>query len=244
MSLDHHHGYPHEHELEPQYGLPEALPANERLLWQGAPNWAALARTAFHVRKLAVYFGIIIALRITTVLLEGGGLEMAMISALWLSLLALTAIGILSGLAVIVARTTVYTITSRRVVMRIGMVLTVSFNLPFKRIVSAGLRLHSDGSGDIPLALMPEDQIGVVQLWPHVRPWRFARTEPMLRGLRQPEQVAKILTDAWAACVGDRAAVASGQRGIGLAEAGTPRGDRPRLAAAAAESSTSGMRHA
>jgi hypothetical protein len=122
--------------------------------------------------------------------------------------------------------------------------LTVSFNLPFKRIVSAGLRLHSDGSGDIPLALMPEDQIGVVQLWPHVRPWRFARTEPMLRGLKQPEQVAKILTDAWAACVGDRAAVASGQRGIGLAEAGTPRGDRPRLAAAAAESSTSGMRHA
>ena len=31
---------------------------------------------------------------------------------------------------------------------------------------------------------------------------------------------------------------------IGLAEAGTPRVDRPRLAAAAAESSTSGMHHA
>ncbi len=244
MSLSHRHGYPHEHELEPQYGLPEALPASERLLWQGSPSWAALARTAFHVRKLAVYFAIIIALRVITVLLESGGLEKAMISALWLSLLALTAIGILSGLAVIVARTTVYTITSRRVVMRIGMVLTVSFNLPFKRIAAAGLRRHSDGSGDIPLALMPEDQIGYVQLWPHVRPWRFARTEPMLRGLAQPEQVAKILTEAWAACVGDRAAIASGQYEMGWTEAAGLRGDRPRQVGTVAESSASGMRHA
>jgi hypothetical protein len=62
--------------------------------------------------------------------------------------------------------------------------------------------------------------------------------------LKQPEQVAKILTDAWAACVGDRAAVASGQRRIGLAEAGTPRSDRPRLVGAAPESSTNGMHHA
>jgi hypothetical protein len=38
--------------------------------------------------------------------------------------------------------------------------------------------------------------------------------------------------------------VASGQRGIGLAEAGTPRSDRPRLVGAAPESSTNGMRHA
>jgi hypothetical protein len=244
MSLDHRHGYPHEHELEPQYGLPEALPANERLLWQGSPSWAALARTAFHVRKLAVYFVIIIALRMTTVVLEGGGLEKAIISGLWLSLLALTAMGILSGLAVIVARTTVYTITSRRVVMRIGMVLTVSFNLPFKRIAAAGLRLHSDGSGDIPLTLMPEDQIGYAQLWPHVRPWRFARTEPMLRGLKQPHHVAKILTEAWAACVGDRAAIASGQREMGPTETSGLRGDRPRFAGTAAESSANGMRHA
>ena len=28
----------HEHELEPQYGLPERLPATEKILWQGSPD--------------------------------------------------------------------------------------------------------------------------------------------------------------------------------------------------------------
>ena len=95
MSLDHRHGYPHEHELEPQYGLPEALPADERLLWQGSPNWASLARHTFHVKKLAVYFGIIIAVRVVTVLSDGAGTQAALASALWLSLLAGVAIGVM-----------------------------------------------------------------------------------------------------------------------------------------------------
>ena len=80
MSLDHRHGYPHEHELEPQYGLPEALPADERLLWQGSPNWASLARHTFHVKKLAVYFGVIIAVRVVTVLSDGAGTQAALAS--------------------------------------------------------------------------------------------------------------------------------------------------------------------
>jgi len=205
MSLDHRHGYPHEHELEPQYGLPEALPADERLLWQGSPNWASLARHTFHVKKLAVYFGIIIAVRVVTVLSDGAGTQAALASALWLSLLAGVAIGVLVLTAVLIARTAVYTITTRRVVMRTGIVLRVTFNLPFKRIASAGLRMHTDKTGDIPLALMPEDQIGYVHLWPHVRPWRFAKTEPMLRGLIEPQQTAALLSKAWADCIGERA---------------------------------------
>ena len=44
----------HEHELEPQYGLPERLPATEKILWQGSPDARALARSAFHIRKLAL----------------------------------------------------------------------------------------------------------------------------------------------------------------------------------------------
>ena len=37
-----------EHELEPQYGLPERLPATEKILWQGSPDASVLARSAFH----------------------------------------------------------------------------------------------------------------------------------------------------------------------------------------------------
>jgi hypothetical protein len=44
-------------------GLAEPLPAGERVLWQGAPRWTSLAIHAFHVRKLVIYFGIILGLR-------------------------------------------------------------------------------------------------------------------------------------------------------------------------------------
>lgn len=211
MTSGHSHGYPHEHELEPQPGLPEALPANERLLWQGAPNWVSLARHAFHVRKLVVYFAVIIAMRIATVLSEGGGMNKALVSALWLSLLSAVAIGILVSVAYLVARTTIYTITTRRVVMRIGIVLRVTFNLPFKRIASADLKKLSNNTGDIPLALMPDDQIPYPHLWPHARPWRFSKTEPMLRSVTNPEQVAATLTKAWTACVGEQACLSKGE---------------------------------
>lgn len=205
--LSHTHGYPHEHEVEPQYGLPESLPNDEKILWQGSPVWTSLARHAFHVYKLTVYFAVIIGIRVFTILTDGGTLERAMISALWLGILAATAIAVLAAIAAVSARTTVYTITTKRVVMRVGMVLTTTFNLPFKRIGSAGLRLQSYNTGDIPLALMGNDRIAYLHLWPHVRRWRYAQPEPMLRGVRDPRRVAEILTKAWAARVGEAAAV-------------------------------------
>ena len=64
MSIESHG---HEHELEPQFGLPEPLPQGERILWQGSPDFAALARSAFHVRMLAVYFLVLLALLCLTV---------------------------------------------------------------------------------------------------------------------------------------------------------------------------------
>ena len=51
-----------EHELEAAPGLPEPLPAGERVLWQGKPDWKRLANEAFHVRQVAVYFALMLAL--------------------------------------------------------------------------------------------------------------------------------------------------------------------------------------
>jgi hypothetical protein len=102
-----------------------------------------------------------------------------------------------------VARTTVYTVTDRRVVMRVGVVLTVTFNLPLRRIEGARLHLHGDGAGDIALVLDAEDRIGYLHLWPHVRPWRVTRTEPMLRAVPQAQAVARLLADALAAACAD-----------------------------------------
>ena len=199
MSAGHRHAPPgeHEHEFESQPGLPEPLPAGERLLWQGTPDWRDLAVHAFHARKVAIYFASILLLRGGFVLADDQGLLRALVSMAWLAPLAAFAIGTLLALAWLTARTTVYTITSRRVVMRIGIVLTLTFNLPLRCIGAAGLRLDRNGRGDIPLTLAGSDRIAWVHLWPHVRPWSVSRPQPMLRAVSDAGAVAQLLTDAW-----------------------------------------------
>jgi len=193
---------PHEHEFEPQYGLPEPLPAGEHLLWQGSPQWRVMARHIFHVRLLAAYFGVILALRAAGVLIGGGSAFEALLSALWLLPPVLFALGIVLLMAWLSSRTTVYTITDRRVVMRIGIVLSLTFNLPFGSIAAAGLRSYPDGSGDIPLTLASGNKIAFAHLWPHARPWRVTRPEPMLCCLPDAAQVAQVLATAWASATG------------------------------------------
>jgi Bacterial PH domain len=187
----------HEHEFEAAHGLPEALPEGERVLWQGAPVVGELARRAFHLHKLALYFALLIGTRIAAVIADGGGVAQAMHDALLLGLLAAAGLAIVYALAWLSACTTVYTITNRRVVMRIGIVLSVTFNLPLSRIATAGLHRYPAGTGDIPMQLENDERIAWLQIWPHVRPWRVKRTEPMLRCIADVSAVSKVLAQAW-----------------------------------------------
>jgi hypothetical protein len=202
MSAGHRHSLGHEHDFEVSPGLPEPLPAAEKMLWQGSPDWKSTAIHAFHVRKLAVYFAIILVVRAATELSYGGSIGDALMSATWLLPLALSALAMITYFAYLSARTAVYTITDRRVVMRVGIVLTLTFNLPYARIASASLRQYTDGSGDIPLALLGNDKIAYVHLWPHAKPWKLGQPEPALRCVPEAEKVAKILSQAWSAHLG------------------------------------------
>jgi Bacterial PH domain len=94
------------------------------------------------------------------------------------------------------ARTTVYTLTDKRLVIRNGIALPVTMNLPFGRVDGVSLRLFSDNSGDIPLILNKADRVPMVLLWPHLKPWRFTRPEPMLRSVPDAVHVASLLTAA------------------------------------------------
>lgn len=191
-----------EHDHEPVHGLPEVLPAGERIVWQGAPHWQRLAIDALHVRKVLVYFALLIAWRIADVLGGGGGAVDALLAAAWTLPLAAVAVGLLLLIAWLMARSTVYTLTNRRVVMRVGVVLSISFNLPLSRIASADLRCHADGTGDISLALTGPERIAYLHLWPHARPWHVRRPQPTLRALPQARRVAAKLADALAASAG------------------------------------------
>lgn len=194
---------PDDHDFEPQYGLPEVLPPGEKLLWQGSPDWRAMAVEVFHVRKLAIYFAALLVLRAAFVLADGGGVPALLASLSWMTATAVIALGIMLLLARLAANTAVYSITDRRITMRIGIVLTVTYNLPLSRIEGAGLLVRgTDGHGDLPITLKRGERIAILQLWPHARPWHLARPQPMLRCLPNVKEAGRVLTGAWSAAHG------------------------------------------
>jgi hypothetical protein len=199
MSIESHG---HEHELEPQYGLPERLPAGEHILWQGSPDFRTVALRVFHLRKAAIYFAVLLLLRAGFAMSDGGTLLDGLVSLAWPLPLALTALASLSALAWMTARTTVYTLTDKRVVLRIGIVLTLTFNIPLRTLRSAALSSGAGRTGDIVMQLAGPDHIAFLHLWPHVRPWRLARPEPMLRAVADAPQVAALLSQAWSQVTG------------------------------------------
>ncbi len=185
-----------EFDFEPIRGLPEPLPPGEGLLWQGAPQWGPLAQRAFHVRAIGVYFSLLILLRFIIIIVDGDPLTVAIGSALWLLLLGLAAMVILTLLAWFYARSTVYSITDRRIVIRFGLALPMAVNIPFKSIEAADLISHDDGTGDIFLKLIKDQKVNYWVMWPNVRPWYFFNVQPMLRALADAKSAGAILAAA------------------------------------------------
>ncbi|SFK66471.1 photosynthetic complex putative assembly protein PuhB [Methylocapsa palsarum] len=183
-------------DFEPVRGLPGHLPPGETLLWQGSPSWRAVARTVYRLPMVAGYFGVLIAFGTLSALLEGQSIRSAVQPALWLAPLGMLSIGILTLMAWLTERTTIYSLTSRRVIMRFGLALPITLNLPFSQIGGAALKIHRDGSGDIPLDLASKDHLAYLVLWPHARPWRFSRPQPMLRCIPDADKAAQILAEA------------------------------------------------
>lgn len=176
-------------------GLPGPLPAGERILWQGAPTTAGVLVRVFHARPVMAWF----AATATAFALASDSLPAALAVAGPTLLIGTAGLGLLTVLAWLTHRTTVYTITDRRVVLHAGIALPVTVNLPFPQIERAGLRAFGDGSGDVPLQLRSGVRVAYLQLWPHGRPWRLSRPEPMMRSVPDAAAVADILAQAFAA---------------------------------------------
>ncbi len=183
-----------------RHELPGRLPEGERVLWQGAPDWRSLARNALHLRGLALYSAAIVAAVGLSGVVEGeapGRIAFEVLRAA-----GVASVPILLGLAYAwaAARGAFYTITTHRVVLKMGVAFSITLNLPFAQIESAGLLTRRDGSGDIALRFVPGTRgLGWFILWPHARGWRLARGEPMLRALLDAERAAQILSRALAA---------------------------------------------
>ena len=77
-----------EYEDEPVEGLPENLPEGEKIIWQGQPRVAAMAKRVFYVPQLSLYFGLLIAGHTIFRLMEGVAGAQVMGTLVWQSGLA------------------------------------------------------------------------------------------------------------------------------------------------------------
>ncbi|MEL6995222.1 MAG: photosynthetic complex putative assembly protein PuhB [Pseudomonadota bacterium] len=179
----------------PEAGLPEKLPEGETILWQGRPDGWALTRDALNLNWVLGYFALIALWRAVS-LTDQLTFALGLLAALPLMVIGLGVAAVLLLIGTIQARATTYTITDKRVVMRIGAALTLTLNLPYSQVLSADLQQHRKGRGTIALALKERTKIGFLICWPHARPWHFRDPQPALRCIPDAKRVARILAEA------------------------------------------------
>jgi Bacterial PH domain len=176
-----------EYSHEPIRGLPGVLPEDETILWQSSPNWQSLVKAALHVRLAAAYFGAIV---FWAMLRGDTG------TALGVSLLGSAALGLFVLYAWGVSRTSVYTLTNKRIVLRVGVALNKCINVPLSQIETANLKMLDSGRGNIVLSLKGAPRLGYLMLWPHARSLRIVSPQPMLRAIPEAQAVAQLLLKA------------------------------------------------
>ncbi|MEO1407968.1 MAG: photosynthetic complex putative assembly protein PuhB, partial [Pseudomonadota bacterium] len=186
-----------EHEdAEPVRGLPEALPEGETMLWQGQPSATGLLFGAFRLRWIIAYFVLTTFARLTYLAsIEAQPAEMNSVALTSLVTCAL-AIAVLGGIAYCMSRAAIFTITSKRVVIRHGVALPKYVNAPFSVMKSAQLKRRSVRLGDIALQMEEAGRTPYLHLWPFAKPFKYSAPQPMLRSVKDPETVASVLAKA------------------------------------------------
>ncbi|MDG2429804.1 MAG: photosynthetic complex putative assembly protein PuhB [Paracoccaceae bacterium] len=181
--------------VEPIEGLPELLPKGEVILWQGRPNWLRLTIESLNLWWVIGYFGLLAAWRFLSVIdyMPFGTAISASIPFLFVAAF----VGLLlCGVGYIQAKETLYTITNRRVVMRIGAALTLTLNLPFTKIDNAAVAKKRGGFGNIAFETSGDTKFSFFVLWPHARSWYFGKPQPTLKCIPDIEKVSSILGEA------------------------------------------------
>ena len=181
--------------VEPIEGLPELLPKGEVILWQGRPNWLRLTIESLNLWWVIGYFGLLAAWRFLTVI-DYMPLGTAFSASIPFLFVAAFVGLLLCGVGYIQAKATLYTITNRRVVMRIGAALTLTLNLPFTKIDNAAVAKKRGGFGNIAFETSGDTKFSYFVLWPHARSWYFGKPQPTLKCIPDIEKVSSILGQA------------------------------------------------
>jgi hypothetical protein len=182
-------------QFEPVHGLPEALPKDEHILWQGAPDPMRLAIEAWKMHWIIGYFVFLAIWRIG-VSSASVPFTTALSHAVPFIVLPVIACLVVYGMATVQARSTVYTLTNKRAAMRIGAALTMTLNLPYVCIGNAAVQKRKDGNGTLSFEMIDDTRISYLMTWPHTRPWALSRAQPSFRCIANVAEVAEIFAEA------------------------------------------------
>ena len=108
----------------PHPGLPRPLPPGESVVWQGTPNILSFARQVFHVGAVLMYFGLLMLWNAYSGFADGHSLGVIVADLLPLMALAALVVAVIMLLARTIGRAAIYTITTKRIVFRIGAAAT------------------------------------------------------------------------------------------------------------------------
>jgi hypothetical protein len=182
--------------FEPIPGLPEHLPKGETLLWQGAPDPIAFVVEVMRLRLVAGLVAGLVLWRTAAGLHDGIGASALTVVVGGTLIGGLIAIGLLGLSGWLMARGTIYSITSQRLVIRHGVAMPMAINIPFTKVANAAVAEGFGSSTTIALTLLPKARSSLVALWPHARPWHVRQPEPSLRCIADGERVASLLAEA------------------------------------------------
>ena len=173
--------------------LSENLPNGEQLIWQGHPERRALATRAMYLKYIAFYLVVLIAARTGYLIMDDEPVATWSGMLVWQVLASAFVMLLIVGLATVYSRTTRYSLTNERLIIKTGAAITIHINLPLQQITAADLREYSDGTGDITLQVSRAEKLYWLLLWPNVRSWWIRPLRPVLRGLRDAQTVAHLL---------------------------------------------------
>ncbi len=181
--------------VEPVEGLPERPPEGEEILWQGRPNWWQLTWESLSLPWIFGYFAVLAAWRFISVV-DQMPLGQALGATVPFLILMAVVVALLCFVGYVQARSAMYTVTNRRVAMRIGAALTMTLNIPYTQMANAMLDLRKKGTGTVAFETMGDTRLSYLLCWPHVRPWHINPTQPALRCIPDAERVAELIADA------------------------------------------------
>jgi hypothetical protein len=182
-----------EHEIEPSPGLPARLPDGEFIVWQGRPEARIVMIRLLRARWIAAYFAIAALWSVAVGLNNAEAAWQLLGRLVFIAVAAMTVFAIMALYARAVAGTTLYTMTNKRIVMRVGIAISASFNLPYSQIAGADFRKGADGSGDLALTLKPGHGLSGSVFFPHQRGGLWRKLSPQLMCLPDIAPVAAML---------------------------------------------------